>query len=147
MLGKTEQEVFQLQSANNKLQLQLQVTKDSIHTQLNASIHDFKSYKDHISIKLGSADAEIRRLKRNYRLVMNYVPISVVVKRVLHAKRTVQFFSNANNPLITTQTIHILLSWPKNLLHLNVSKVNLSCLMSTYHLISDSAKLTSLNLN
>jgi hypothetical protein len=64
MLGKTEQEVFQLQSANNKLQLQLQVTKDSIHTQLNASIHDFQSYKDHISIKLGSADAEIRRLKK-----------------------------------------------------------------------------------
>jgi prefoldin subunit 5 len=49
MLGKTEQEVFQLQSANNKLQLQLQVTKDSMHTQLNASIHDFQSYKDHIS--------------------------------------------------------------------------------------------------
>jgi septal ring factor EnvC (AmiA/AmiB activator) len=64
MLGKTEQEVFQLQFANNKLQLQLQVTKDSIHTQLNASIHDFQSYKDHISIKLGSADAEIRRLKK-----------------------------------------------------------------------------------
>ena len=77
---------------------------------------------------------------------MNYIPISVVVKRVLHAKRTLHFFSNANNPLITTQTIHILLSWwPMNLLHLNVSKVNLSCLMSTYHLISDSAKLTSLN--
>jgi len=64
MLGKTEQEVFQLQSANNKLQLQQQVTKDSIHTQLNASIHDFQSYKDHISNKLGSADAEIRRLKK-----------------------------------------------------------------------------------
>jgi hypothetical protein len=46
MLGRTEQEVFQLQSANNKLQLQLQVTKDSIHTQLNTSIHDFQSYKD-----------------------------------------------------------------------------------------------------
>ncbi len=62
MLRKTEQTVIQLQSANNKLQLQLQVTKDSIHTQLNASIHDFQSYKDHISIKIGSA--EIRRLKK-----------------------------------------------------------------------------------
>jgi hypothetical protein len=84
--------------------------------------------------------------KRNYRLVMNFIRISVGVRRVLHAKRTLPFFSIANNPLITTQTIHILLSWwPMNLLHLNVSKVNLSCLMSTYHQISDSAKLTILN--
>ena len=68
MLGTTEQEDFQLQSANNKLQLNLQATKDSILTQLNAYSHDFQSYKDHISIKLGSADAEIRRLKKKFQV-------------------------------------------------------------------------------
>jgi hypothetical protein len=76
MLGKKEQEVFQLQSANKKLQLQLQFTKDSIHTQLNASIHDFQSYIDHISIKLGFADAEIRRLKKK----LQFVPFNNEVK-------------------------------------------------------------------
>ncbi len=46
------------------MQLQLQTTKESIQTQLNATIHDFQSFKDNLAVKLGSADAENRRLKK-----------------------------------------------------------------------------------
>ncbi len=38
--------------------------KNAIQTQLNATIHDFQSYKDNLAVKFGSADAEIRRLKK-----------------------------------------------------------------------------------
>jgi chromosome segregation ATPase len=143
MLGTTEQEVFQLQSAKKKLKLQLQATKDSIHTQLNATIHDFQSYKDHISIKLGSADAEIRRLKKELQVSHELCTDIRRGKESLAREENGSIFlerkqstyyntDNSHTPVLAKESFA-----PKCF--------KSEPLLSTSNLISDSAKLTILN--
>ena len=91
-----------------------QVTKDSIHTQLNASIHDFQSYKDHISIKLGSADAEIRRLKKELQVSHELYTDICIGKESLAREEDASLFlerkqsthyntDNSNTPVLVAQ--------------------------------------------
>ncbi len=89
------------------MKFHLQVTKDSIHSQLNATINDFQSYKDHISIKIGSADAEIRLLKKELQVGHELYTDMCRGKESLAREEGASLFLELQ--LITTHTNHILL--------------------------------------